>query len=143
RLVGGLEPDAVDLAVDGREVDPALRVVVLDGGQGVVRERHEVAVLRELLHEGGLTNDGDVGRGAALDLRAEGGRGLVAEARVVDLRAGLLLELGEDRLEVLLLVAGPGGRDLERRARELAVPSAAVTASGASGEHERCRAERG
>ena len=119
RLVGGLEPHAVQLAIDRTEVQPRLRIVGLDGRADLVVERDEVAVGGELLHERGLADHGDVGRRATLELAGDVGGAVVAEAGVGDRGAGVLLELCEDGLEVLLLRAGPGGHDVEVAAGEV------------------------
>src|SRR5690606_19868915 len=124
-------------SVDRDEVDPALRVVVLERLAGVVAERDDVAVPRELLHERRLADDGQVGRVAALDLGADRRGTLVAEARVVDGGPRLVLETLQDEFEVLLLGAGPRRHDLEGGPRELAVASAVAAVAGASGECER------
>src|SRR5690606_10648857 len=79
-LVGCLEPDPVLLTIHRAEIDPALRIVVLDLVAHLLREGNEVAILRELRHESGLREHCNVGRAATLNLCAERRRRLISEA---------------------------------------------------------------
>ncbi len=126
RLVGRLEPDAVELIVVGRQILPRVRVVLLNRRDDVIRERDDVARFDKLVDQAGLGNERDIGGAATLDLRAERGRDVVAERLVGHCRPGLLLEEGENLFEVLLLGAGPVGCDIERLPRQIWVVSAGL-----------------
>ena len=111
RLVGGLEDEAVELAVDRAELEEVLRVVGLDVRAREV-DRLQRALLLELRDDAGLRDRREVGRVAALDRGAEHGRHVVAGRRVLDGHVRILaLEAVQHGLEGLLLVAGPDADD--------------------------------
>ena len=91
-LVGeGEEAWLAVLVLVGAEIDPGLAgaVIVLDPVGGVVAERRQQALRRQILDQAGLRQDGDVGRAAGL--RVDDDLLLVVLRRgIFDLDAGRL-----------------------------------------------------
>ncbi|MDQ0712575.1 hypothetical protein QFZ55_002027 [Streptomyces luteogriseus] len=137
RLVGGLEVQAVEGAVDAAVLLPHGGVSRVDGLLGLLRQRLEPALPRELLEHADLRDHHDVGGVATLDLAADDGGDVVAGGRELRLGAGLLGEGVEHLLEVLLLGAGPDAGHGDRLAAERL-----VAAAGRDGPRRRRRSRR-
>jgi hypothetical protein len=118
RLVGRLEEQAVELAVDGSQRDPG-RAVVLRDRRPRKGDRLQVTLRRELPYERRLTDRRDVRRLPSCDRGGEDRRRVVPAGRVGDVRPRvLLLETRDDRVDRLLLLCGPDADhgDLARHA---------------------------
>jgi hypothetical protein len=111
RLVGPLEEEAVELAVNRPELDGRRGVVRRDRVLGEV-DRLDLAALGVLLDRPGLGDRRQVGRIAALHGRREDGDDVVAGGVVLDVDVGaLLLEAVENGLDRFLLGRHPDAHE--------------------------------
>jgi hypothetical protein len=138
-LVGRLEVDAVEGPVNGPEVRPDRVVVLLEIGGRLLADGGQCVLGDEIADEAGLRDERHVGRVATLDLRPEE-RPHVGGLLVARLGAGLFGEGVQDGLEILLLSAGPDGRDADLATAATASVSASTPASdlpaGTGAQHE-------
>ena len=113
-LLAPLQIEAVQLAADAPECEPARRPVALDRAAHEL-DRLQGLLLDELAHVARLRDQRHIRRIAAGDGRREDGRQVPSRRRVlrVDVRIELL-EVREDVLEVLLLGARRLGDDRDR-----------------------------
>ena len=144
RLVGGLEVQAVERAVDAAVVLPHARVVGVRRTSAVVLESGlSQPFFGELLEHADLRDHHHVGGVAALDLAADDGGDVVAGGDELGLGAGLLGEGVQHLLEVLLLAAGPDTGHGDRLAAERLVAAARGDGAAAAGGRAEGQGEGG